>query len=294
MQTLHGRCTRPGTTTHSHSPLTTTLPTLPPSRKTGGCSQHLPSPLFFSLPFPLIIFAFYSFLSPLPFLTSAAPLIRSLTFLSFAHLLYFIFLDANSPLLILLFFFLLIIAFFSYLSPLPTFPFPPAPATLLINNSRLTMACRACIMVLLVVASRCAVTQAPELWSGGNAAPVQIWSINAEVDMDQQTADVRVQGPRDMQAARDIHQYMTHLNNTQKLPEPRPEDAVTEPSREADPTSANPAKPRMVVAIKSACCDACEAPYAVLLLHSLAQGLGALVVLCMWMVLTGAILILFC
>lgn len=161
------------------------------------------------------------------------------------------------------------------------------------------------IIFLLAVVSRYAAAQAPALWSGDSAAPVQIWSINAEVDMDLQTADVRVQGPGDVLAVRTARPYKTHLDDDQEQgkthlsdaqmpPEPLREDKVTAQSpRETAPSPAAPAKSRMVVAVKAACCDACEAPYAVQLLHALAHGLGMVVVVFMWLVLTAAILVLF-
>lgn len=152
------------------------------------------------------------------------------------------------------------------------------------------MSLHACVVTLLSVLSRAVATKSPEWWSGEGAAPIKILSINAELDMDQQTADVRVRGPRGMQAARDDHECKACLDNTQTLGEPRREVMVAaEPLREADPSVAGPAKPQLVVTAKAACCQACEAPYAVHILHALAHGLGMLVVLCMWVLLTAVI-----
>lgn len=159
------------------------------------------------------------------------------------------------------------------------------------------MSCHACVVVLLgVVASRVTASEVPEWWSGRNKAPVKIWSINAELNMDQETADVSVQGPRGMQEARDVCQYKAPVDNTQvPCKQWREDPSASETQREADLTAAGPAvKPRLVIATKAACCQACEAPYAVHLLHVLAHSLGMLVVLWMLVLLTAVIYIRFC
>lgn len=156
------------------------------------------------------------------------------------------------------------------------------------------MARLACVVVLAAVVSRAAANEAHELRSVGGAAPFKIWSINAELDMNQQT-DVSVRGPRDMYVAHEDHQNKIRLDNSEAPRDPRRVDvAAAVPPRQADPLAAGPAKPRLVVATKGACCQGCEAPPAVHLLHALAHGLGMLVVLCMWVLLVAAILIRFC
>lgn len=147
-------------------------------------------------------------------------------------------------------------------------------------------------MVLLAVVSPVPITKALE-WSDGGTTPVKIWSVTVEPEVEQQTADLRERGPRAMQAARDDHQYMTYPEDIQAPSDPWRKVTAGSESRDAAPTAAGQTKHRLVLTTTTVCCPLCEAPYAVVLLHALAHGIGMLVVLCMWVMLTIAIFIRF-
>lgn len=157
------------------------------------------------------------------------------------------------------------------------------------------MSCNAYMVLLLAVVRQ--VTSTTEVlkgWSGRGNAPVKMWSINAELDMDQETADVSVQGPRNMQEARNVCQYEAPFDNTQISSKSWHEDAAARMTRkEVNPTVASPARPQLVVTNKVVCCHACETPYAMQFLHALAHGLSMLVVLWEWVLLTAAIFVRF-
>lgn len=150
--------------------------------------------------------------------------------------------------------------------------------------------------IAFLLVSFAAADKATERRSGGGQPPVKIWSINAELDMNQQTADVHVRGPNGVQAERDNKQYIIRLSNSKQQSQTQnDENAVMEPSkersREEDPAPSNRQRPKATAVITSVCCQGCEAPLAVNVLHRIAQVIGMVVVFSMWLLLTVLIVI---
>ena len=122
--------------------------------------------------------------------------------------------------------------------------------------------------------------------SGEGQTPVKIWSINTELDMNQQTADVHVRGPNNVQTKHEDEEYIIRIHNSQQPEILMKNTPMTlKGVSEDEPIPSTKRRPKVVAAITSACCKGCEAPRAVRVLHRTAQAICMLVVLSMWVLL---------
>ena len=148
------------------------------------------------------------------------------------------------------------------------------------------MSFRVYVSLLLVSVSTTvkAVKQRPE----GVCTPVKIWSINAELNMDQQTADVHVLGPEGLLTER--KQNFQSISNSQRQPQTHDNsntsvEPLKEHVMEDNPVPSNPKKLKVIAVITPACGQSCDGPLAIQALHFIAQGICMLVVLSMWILL---------
>lgn len=137
---------------------------------------------------------------------------------------------------------------------------------------------------LLVICA--AADKATERRSGGGQPPVKIWSINAELDMDQQTTEVHVRGPKGVQEVLDDKPYTMRIDNSEQQSQTQNDDnAAMQPSKERlkeeGPAPSNLRRRKVTAVITSACCQGCEAPLVVHVLHKIAQGIAMVVVIIM-------------
>ncbi|MPC35860.1 hypothetical protein E2C01_029297 [Portunus trituberculatus] len=160
-----------------------------------------------------------------------------------------------------------------------------------INKSKYVMSLRFYITFLLV--SYAASDETVVRRSGNGQTPVKIWSINTELDMNQQTADVHVRGPKNVQTKHEDEGYIIRIHNSQQPETQNKNTAMKEGVSEDDPVPSTKRRPKVVAVIASSCCQGCEAPLAVHVLHRIAQVICMVVVVCMWVLLIVGVLMQF-
>lgn len=149
--------------------------------------------------------------------------------------------------------------------------------------------------IALLLVSYAAADETVARRAGEGQTPVKIWSINTELNMNQQTADVHVRGPKSVHTKHEDEEYIIRLDNSQqpgtrnKNTAMKKKDGVSED----DPVPSSKRTPQAVAVITSACCQGCEAPLAVHVLHRIAQVICMVVVVSMWVLLIVGVLMWF-